>query len=307
MAFICMEKRKMDILVKNYKKNGYGWLWLWWQKGYKQWLSGWFLKLIDRLFPVSLVLRSTVELDKDIFKKGFYKACKLWFKKLKINYQVLWQKKRFDKKNVCLIFANHPSGLDPYLIAAALKIDLVFIGDVYQAGKGKNLAKQIIKVEFLSSDKTWQKRNFCDKWFGWVWMRLLTGYKKFSSKKIKQGAVNKALNFLHKGRSVLIFPDGGANNFKYWQSGIAIILQKYLSNPEKVKNLQLVMAKITGISFVKLARHFMFDQKKLLADQPVKIFFKKVDLGVFKSHKDSLELLTKLKKIYQHSFDITSR
>jgi 1-acyl-sn-glycerol-3-phosphate acyltransferase len=224
------------------------------------------LKTCFLIFPFEYILRTTANYDQNIRTKGFAKATKHYLQDLNINIQTITPN---TTNTPILIFANHPTGLDPYLIVSALdRNDVYVVADIYQKNKGHNIGNHVIPIIYTQSRKNIANRGILNA-IGFIVMRIFTGYE--AEDKVKQHnrkAIEKAAQLLTEGNVVIIFPDGGSNNTAYWYTGIGEII-KYLSN--KNIEVKLLAAQINNISTLKLIHHFLFNQKKTLATNPVQI------------------------------------
>lgn len=103
---------------------------------------------------------------------GWYKANKQYIADLEISIQASLPD--FPKTGGVIVYANHPTGLDPFVISSVLgRDDVYFLGDVYQAKKGKNIARHIIPVYYTSWLDAFQRSGI--GFFGYLWMRIMTG------------------------------------------------------------------------------------------------------------------------------------
>jgi 1-acyl-sn-glycerol-3-phosphate acyltransferase len=224
------------------------------------------LKSIFKLFPYESILRLTAHYNKNIPITGFTNGTKKYLSDLNIRVE---QKSEFEFEGPCLIFGNHPTGLDPYIIASCLKRDDVYIvADIYQKQKGNHIGSHIIPIVYSRTRKNLDNRGFLNS-IGFYIMRQFTGYENLETVRTSnKETIAEAVRLLLEGHIVIIFPDGGSNNPELWYNGIGEIIKKVSINQQKIN---LYAAQIIGISSLKLWLHFLGNKKKLLSEQPPQI------------------------------------
>jgi len=249
------------------------------------------LKALFKIFPLESMLRITASYDSNIQKIGFYKSSKKYIQDLGVT---VIEDAKSEIKGGCLIFGNHPTGLDPYIISSILgRDDIYIVADIYQKRKGENIGKQVIPIVYSRTQKNLANREFLNK-IGFYVMRQFTGYvDRAVVKKNNEKTIQIAGKLIQDGHVVLIFPDGGSNNPEFWFNGIGEVIKTATSNQ---KPIQMYAANIKGISTYLLIRHFLFNRKKYLHDNPITI---KLSQGI------TLEML-KLNKNLE-SKEITER
>ncbi|MDQ3239478.1 MAG: 1-acyl-sn-glycerol-3-phosphate acyltransferase [bacterium] len=223
-----------------------------------------FLKTLFFIFPIESILRTTSNYNNLITQKGFANSTRWFLKELKIG---VTPSSNEVFEGGCLIFGNHPTGLDPFVIASCLNRDDVYIvADVYQKNKGANIGEHIIPIYYSRTQNNLKNRSMLNS-IGFYIMRIFTGYENDISVKEKNvQAIETAAKKLIEGHIVIIFPDGGSNNPELWYNGIGEIIKKthIIRN-----NFKLYAAHITGISTLLLIKHFLFNKRHTLSDKPI--------------------------------------
>lgn len=194
--------------------------------------------------------------DQKVKRVGWVSGCKWLIESLGIGYE--HRGGSLPKNGASIIYSNHPSGLDPYLLIAAMdREDSYFWGDFYQAKKGKNIGKHIIGV---APRPFWTIiRRPLTNWPGYIYMRVTTPTKsKEETRKINKMAIEKTVNLLKKGHQVLIFPYGGEYEFLPKKRGLSI-----LQNECKKRNIKINIyeIKIENFGELRLLSHFIFKTK----------------------------------------------
>ncbi|MDQ3098612.1 MAG: 1-acyl-sn-glycerol-3-phosphate acyltransferase [bacterium] len=225
-----------------------------------------FLKTIFLVMPYETILKLNAAYDNKIAIKGFSASTREYLSDLNIGINI---QTPLETSGPALIFGNHPTGLDPFIIASCLnREDVYIVADIYQKNKGKNIGKQIIPITYARTKKNLYNRGFLNT-IGFYAMRQLTGYSKPDEVRIQnKETIERAAQLLKDGHVVIIFPDGGSNNPELWYNGIGEIITH---SSEKRKSIQLYAAQITGISTAKIIRHFLFDRRSYLKNNPLKV------------------------------------
>ncbi len=224
------------------------------------------LKTLFLILPYESILKINARYDKKIEDTGFSESTRNYLKDLNIEINI---QNPIDIIGPALIFGNHPTGLDPFIIAACLnREDVYIVADIYQKNKGKNIGKQIIPITYSRTKKNLYNRGFLNT-IGFYVMRQLTGYAKPEDVRVQnKHTIEKAAQLLKEGHVVIIFPDGGSNNPELWYNGIGEIITH--SSFER-RNIQLYAAQITGITTAKILRHFLFDRRIYLKENPLHV------------------------------------
>jgi hypothetical protein len=194
--------------------------------------------------------------DGNVQKLGWNKACKKLVDDLGIG--VTSNLRKIPKEGPVLLYSNHPTGLDPYLLTAAIgRDDSFFWGDIYQSKKGQNISKNIIAVA---------PRPFwtiilrpLTNWPGYIYMRLTSPAKsKEESRKINNKAIERTINLLKNDNQVIIFPSGGEYEFLPKKKGLSIVLNECKKRNVKVHVYGINIKKFGELS---LLFHFLFKTK----------------------------------------------
>lgn len=192
--------------------------------------------------------------DKKVEATGWSNGCKWLIKELGIRYESI----KISKKGPSIIYSNHPTGLDPYLLTAVIgRDDSYFWGDIYQSKKGKNISKHIIPV---APRPFWTiVRRPITNWPGYIYMRLTTpALSKEKTKDINKKALEKTIELLKNKKQIIIFPSGGEYEFLPKKKGLSIILDEC-----KKRNIKVTVygIKIKKFGEVLLLAHFIFKTK----------------------------------------------
>ena len=194
--------------------------------------------------------------DKNVEKLGWSKACKKLIDDLGISVDLDFD--GFPKNGAVLVSSNHPTGLDPYLLTAAVgRDDSYFWGDLYQSKKGKNINKFIIPIAPKPIWTMWRRPP--TNWSGYIYMRLTTpALSKERTGGVNRKGIEKTIELLKKNNQVIIFPSGGEYEFLKPGKGLSIILErcKELKLPVKLIKLQ-----IKSFGELQLLFHFVFKTK----------------------------------------------
>ena len=102
---------------------------------------------MNPIFRIIGIAHIVNNFEKSVKPLGWHKANKQFIAELSIDVHSCINYP--SKGKGLLIYANHPTGLDPYLISSVLNRDDVFIlADVYQTTKGKAIGSHIIPVYY---------------------------------------------------------------------------------------------------------------------------------------------------------------
>lgn len=127
-----------------------------------------------------------------------------------------------DSSKGVIYVSNHPSSLEPFMLLASLppKKDLFIIGDA-GAGQvfGRQFRKNFIPVE---QEPRWETKK-----------------QKQQRRERNTASLNRAVDYLHSNKSVLIAPDGGDGSGD-WKKGSSRLIEEALNMPEAY----LIMAHI---------------------------------------------------------------
>lgn len=211
---------------------------------------------MNPLFKLFGIDKSFSVFDKNVEKLGWTPGCNKLLGDLKINI-----KSKLDalpKKGPVLVYSNHLTGLDPYLLSAVLgREDSYFWGDIYQTKKGENIGKHIIGV---APRPFWTIiRRPVTNWPGYIYMRVTTSAKsKEETRKINKMAIEKTIEFLGKGHQVIIFPSGGEYEFLPKKKGLSVVLNECKKRGIKINIYEI---KIKNFGELQLLSHFIFKTK----------------------------------------------
>lgn len=200
-------------------------------------------------------------LNSNVKKFGISKASKILIKKLGLLPKV--NLRNFPKDGPVLVYSNHPTGLDPFLLAGVLgRGDFLFLGDKYHTLKGNEVANHVAPTmptqrffwEFIKRRPT--------NWLGFVKMRMTDKFDYKKAKLVNKVAIEKIVNNVIDGHLSLVFPSGGEYEFLPWKKGLNKIIK--IINNKKVK-FTLYKISIKNFSEFKLILHFL-TFKKLFSD-----------------------------------------
>jgi 1-acyl-sn-glycerol-3-phosphate acyltransferase len=243
------------------------------------------MSLIYRIFGLQDIL--TI-FSRTIPAKGWCRANQLLLEALGIS--VTSKITDFPQKGAVLVFANHPSGLDPYILSSVFgRDDVFFISDIYQTKKGEQVAKHIIPV--FDNWLEFRKRPFLS-WFGFWWMRLVAGsVTKQQASSLNSQAIATAVSRLKAGHVVLIFPSGGDSLNRPWKPGIGKIILEL----EKGRvPFALFGCTIFGIDEKRLFWHFLSTRYYFLR-YPLFLTGKRIVVSLLKGEDDPYSIAQLLK------------
>ena len=111
---------------------------------------------MNPLFKLFKIEDPFLEFDQNVKKYGFSSGCTTLVRELGLNIKVDLEK--FPHHGAVLVYSNHPTGLDPFILGGVLgRDDYIFLGDEYQTKKGKNVL--YITSERFINDVVWAIRN----------------------------------------------------------------------------------------------------------------------------------------------------
>ena len=192
------------------------------------------------------------DFDDNIADLGWSKACAKLISDLGIGVDN--DLSQLSRKGATLVYANHPTGLDPYLLSAVLgRDDSYFWGDIYQVKKGRSVAKHIIPI---APKPFWSiLRRPITNWPGYIYMRLVTPSKsKQETKELNKKSMQKTLKLLKDGCQVIIFPSGGEYEFLSPKKGMKMVLDKCIEQKIKMK---VYRVEIKNFGELRLLAHFL--------------------------------------------------
>lgn len=198
-----------------------------------------------------------LEFDRNVEKYGFSHGCTTLVHGLGLNIKA--DLKKFPQQGAVLVYSNHPTGLDPFILGSVLgRDDYIFLGDEYQAKKGKNIAKHIASTVSTSFWKDFFRRRPTN-WPGYLNMRkTVPVVDKIKAKEINNLAITSLTKNLKDGHLSVVFPSGGEYEFLPWKLGLA----KIISEARK-ENIKYVLYRIhfKRFSELKLIGHFLSGRK----------------------------------------------
>lgn len=210
-----------------------------------------------KLLNIESVFKS---FDKKVKTIGWYPACKWLINSLGIQYRL--KKGDIPQKGAVVVYSNHPTGIDPYLLTAVLgRNDSYFWGDIYQSKKGENIARYIIQI---APQPFWTiVRRPITNWPGYIYMRLTApALSKEKTKEINIKAFEKTIELLKNGNQIIIFPSGGEYEFFPKKHGLSKLVNE--CKKRKIK-ISIYEFKIKNFGELGLMFHFLF-KTKICAD-----------------------------------------
>ena len=211
---------------------------------------------MNPFFKIFGINDSFAAFDEKVKTLSWSSGCKWLMSSLKVNY--MFEGTKMPKRGPGIIYSNHPTGLDPYLLTAAIgRDDSYFWGDIYQSKKGKNINKFIIPIAPKPIWTIW--RRPLTNWPGYIYMRLTTpALSKERTGGVNRKSIEKTIELLKKNNQVIIFPSGGEYEFLEYGNGLSIILEKCrkLEIPVKLTKLRIKNFGELGLFF-----HFIFGTK----------------------------------------------
>ncbi len=202
--------------------------------------------------------------------------------------------KNFPQKGGVLVFANHPTGLDPYILSATIARDDVYIlSDVYQTKKGENIASHLIPVYYSGWSESLNRSGI--SFFGYLMMRVITGtVKKNTARQNNLAAIDTAAGHIAKGHVVIIFPSGGERSNRTWRKGIGEVIK--IIHDQKLTCI-LYRCTINNLSENKLLLHFIL-KRKYFTRNPIAVTGRVVDDKFITSELSSKEITLLLQNLY---------
>ena len=215
-------------------------------------------KTMNPFFKILGIGDAFKEFDTNVAKLGWSSGCKRLIDDLDIKVKKDKAVKAIKERGAVLIYANHPTGLDPFLLTAVLgRDDSYFWGDIYQTKKGVNVSKHIIPI--APKPFTSIVRRPITNWPGYIYMRLITPAKSESeTKKINKESIERTIEILRRGKQVIIFPSGGEYEFLPKGRGLEKIMKE--CKKKKIK-IRLYKVDIKHFGEVRLLFHFLFKIK----------------------------------------------
>jgi hypothetical protein len=213
-------------------------------------------KYMNPLFKVFGITGSFMSFDEKVKTLGWPGACKWLIDNLGINYKLTG--KEIPNKGPVLVYSNHPTGIDPYLLTAAIgRNDSYFWGDFYQSKKGRNVSKYIVPI---APKPAWTIfRRPVTNWPGYIYMRLTTpALSKEKTGEINKNSIARTIDLLKKNNQVIIFPSGGEYEFLKPGKGLSVVLEKCKEQNIPVK---LIKLQIKNFGELGLFFHFVFGIK----------------------------------------------
>lgn len=230
------------------------------------------------------------DLNADSVRYGWFSGNRKFLEKLGIKVRTKLHK--FPSKGAVLVYANHPTGLDPYLISSVLgRNDVYFLSDIYQTLKGKEIASHILPIYY------WSVFDFIFKpilsWPGFFIMRIRKGLiRKNLARSQNRKSLDNAVKLLSKGNVVLIFPSGGEAFYRPWKSGIGKIIKESI---KRGVNFKLYQIKILNLSEWQLLQHFIAG-KRYYQREPVNLLGKAKELSPGLTNVDQYKIAQSLKR-----------
>lgn len=209
---------------------------------------------MNPLFKILRIDGAFKKFDTNVARFGWNSGCKRLIEDLNIRIKIDKGVGTVREKGAVLVYANHPTGLDPYLLTAVLgRDDSYFWGDLYQTKKGNNISKHVIPI--APKPLISIVRRPITNWPGYIYMRLVAPAKsKTETKKINKESIRKTVELLGKGKQVIIFPSGGEYEFLAKGKGLSKVIE--ICEDKKI-NLKVVNLKISNFGELELFAHFL--------------------------------------------------
>lgn len=247
---------------------------------------------MNPLFKIFGITTAFLNFNNNVKKIGWYKANARLMVELSI--RVKSGLPNFKKKGGVLVYANHPTGLDPYVLMSQMgREDSYFLSDVYQTLKGEEVGAHILSVYY------WNLLDFIWKpflaWPGFFIMRIIGGTVEKEEAKIRnEKTIKEAVLYLKQGKTVVVFPSGGERGFRPWKAGVGRIIIE--ANKERV-DYSLYQIKIEGLSEARLLLH-LISGRWFLKLLPVELLGKPVELGRGIEKLGAYQVAAYLRKIF---------
>lgn len=194
-----------------------------------------------------------MDFNSDIKQFGWSEGCRKLIDKLDLEIDL--KLKDFPKKGSILVYSNHPTGLDPYVLGYALgRDDYIFLGDIYQANKGNEVSKHISQTASVSFWRVIFRRRPTN-WPGYINMRInVPPVSKEKARIINSKAINTLVKNLNERHLSVVFPSGGEYEFLAWKKGLAKVID--VASGKKI-GFTLYRVRIKNFSEFKLILHFL--------------------------------------------------
>lgn len=208
------------------------------------------MNILFRLFGIE---NPFLDFDSNVKKLGWSRGCWKLIEDLGLNVKL--NLKNFPKKGAVLIYSNHPTGLDPYILGKILaRDDFIFLGDLYQSGKGEEIAKHIAATASIGFWGAFLRRRPTN-WPGYINMRKnVPPFSQKKARKINRGAILDLVRNLIDGHVSVVFPSGGEYEFLPWKGGLVKVIMVAL---KKEKRFTLYRVRFKKFSELKLFFHFL--------------------------------------------------
>lgn len=238
---------------------------------------------VNLFFCLDEVAKKVAIFDKEISEKGISQASFNFLASLKVKIEPIGFKKLKDEEGY-LIFGNHPTFLDPFLVFATLGWDKIkFFAGEGVLKIGPNFSKHIFPIKNLQT--VVGKRRKQHVWDDWLFKYFLVSldnyYERDQAVIFNQKQIDRAADFLGSGGKLFIFPCGMSLSMaeKKWRKGIGFLLAKALKERggKKIRLLPF---------YIQVNRPYFFQFKRLLrfkGETNLKIFFgQEIDASSFK-------------------------
>lgn len=198
-----------------------------------------------KLFGIGKIFE---EYNADIRHLGWPQANKKLLDSLGIKTKIKLD--NLPKTEAILVYANHPTGLDPFMVSSFFaREDIYCLCDVYQTKKGTLVAKHIIPVYY------WKFFEFIYKpltaWPGYFVMRLKAKWlSRQEAGERNAESLKKVIDVLRKRGVVVVFPSGGEMSYRPWKSGVGIVIKDLQKFKIDYNLYQVRIGNLTEIGFI---------------------------------------------------------
>jgi len=188
------------------------------------------LRLIERFYPVSGMLKMAESLDRKISEHGLGRASRETLSHIGIDWECRLPEGREDvlRSSRVIFYGNHPSMLTPFLIAAGVdRTDIRILMMGYVGHLIPSLSRLILPLELPLN------RPLIELYRGglkhllalWLVSRLHDVPQRALAKAINRRSLEAAVAHVRAGGSVVVFPAGGGRANRCWYPGIGTLVK----------------------------------------------------------------------------------
>lgn len=214
---------------------------LWKKDTGSNFLKRFIFALLNLFFRLEETAKNLTSFDQWILKESPSQASLKLLKFFNIKLKTFGVKK-LNPKNGYLIYGNHPSMIDLFVILAGLKSEKIkALGNQSVLKNIPNLSQYIIPIRNLQFGKRKRINNILGRFYMANFQSIVKFWPREKAVAYNRAAVEKAADFLAKQGKLLLIPYGQKYlpNKKYLKKGIGFVLVKAMkkSNCKPIKLL----------------------------------------------------------------------